>query len=86
MENRKSRRYENNADKLQELEEKQELNLTSEEVETEELISFDAFFQSLLRQGKVLEHHKVPMRKYVESQGIMNEVSKEKFEQILKTY
>jgi hypothetical protein len=86
MENRKSRKYEIEAEKPQELEEIQELNQASEEAQNEELISFDAFFQSLLRQGKTLKHHKLPMRKYVESQGIMNEASRDKFEQILKTY
>lgn len=83
MDNKKSRRSDNEAEKEEEVQQKQEVKKTYEEQDT---IIFDVYFQGLLRQGKVLKHHRLPMKKYVESKGIMEKASREVFEQILKTY
>jgi hypothetical protein len=77
MSNRKSKWSDQEYLKIQENQE-----LSSKENQ----MSFDAFFQNLLKEGKVLKHHKLPMKKYFESQGIMNQASRDQLEQIWKTY
>jgi hypothetical protein len=59
------------------------LKETSQSVERE--ISFDAFFQILLKEGRVLAHHKPPMRHFAEVNGIVSGTRAE-FEQLFKSY
>jgi hypothetical protein len=56
---------------------------SSQSVENE--MSFDAFFQILLKEGKVLAHHKPPMRHFAEVNGMISGTLAE-FERLFKSY
>jgi hypothetical protein len=75
MNDNKYKKRQAEADKL--------LKETSQSVERE--ISFDAFFQILLKEGRVLAHHKPPMRHFAEANGIVSGTRAE-FEQLFKSY
>lgn len=50
-------------------------------------MSFDAYFQGLMKEkkGYIMAHHKAPMRRYAEKQGI-TEGTKEEFDQVFRLY
>jgi len=48
-------------------------------------VSFDVYFQMLIKKGRAQPHHKAPMKKYAESKGYI-EASEEKFEEIFRMY
>ena len=60
-----------------------------ESIETEEIaiISFDAYFQGLMRSkaGKIQPHHKAPMRRYAANAKLL-EGTKEEFDILFKLY
>ena len=50
------------------------------------VVSFDAYFQSLVKEKKSIQkHHKAPMRKYAESKGVL-EATKEEFDRLFRLY
>jgi hypothetical protein len=75
MNDNKYRKRQAEADKL--------LKETSQSAER--AISFDTFFQILLKEGKVLAHHKPPMRHFAEVNGITSGTRAE-FERLFKSY
>jgi len=48
-------------------------------------ISFDVYFQLLMKKGKAQPHHKAAMRVYAKSKGLI-EASEEKFDEIFRIY
>jgi hypothetical protein len=58
-------------------------NLMVEEVV--ETMTFDVYFQILLKEQKVLAHHKPPMRQYAQQSNMLIE-SKDKFDKLFKSY
>ena len=55
--------------------------------ELQAIVSFDVYFQGLMREkrGQVLAHHKAPMRKYAENLGLTHG-TKEQFDDLFKLY
>lgn len=55
--------------------------------ENKSLIEFDTYFQGLLAisEGKILPHHKAPMRYFAEEQGLTKGTI-EDFDRIFKSY
>jgi len=50
------------------------------------LMSFDLYFQKLMASGNNIQaHHKAPMRKYAESNGLI-EATEDDFDRIFKNY
>lgn len=49
------------------------------------LISFDAYFQALVKQQKALPHHKAPMRTFAKKNDMLNG-TKEDFEKLFRSY
>lgn len=50
-----------------------------------EKMNFEVYFQILLKERKVLAHHKPPMRQFAEANGIESGTRAE-FEQLFKNY
>lgn len=58
----------------------------SEERENKRIISFDLYFQLLMKKGrKIYPHHKAPMLKYAEQAGLV-EATEEEFDSIFRNY
>ena len=54
--------------------------------EDKRIISFDLYFQSLMkREPRILAHHKAPMRKYAEGKKVL-EATQEEFDELFKFY
>jgi hypothetical protein len=51
-----------------------------------ELMTFDAFFQKLLIEGRVYLHHKAPMRLYAKKNGLNGDATLEQFEAVFRNY
>lgn len=68
-------------------EERKEENVTPrpKSAPVERVISFDAYFNLLKAQGKAYAHHKAPMRKHAESNGL-KEGTLPEFEKLFKSY
>lgn len=49
------------------------------------VFSFDAFFSLLKAKGKVMAHHKAPMKQYAKANGL-EEGTQEEFERLFKRY
>ena len=50
-------------------------------------VSFDAYFQLLMRQHlEILKHHKEPMKKFAQAKGLKEEHTIDEFEKIFKKY
>ena len=50
------------------------------------LISFDVYFQRLMKQSPgIFPHHKAPMRSYADSKGL-KEATKDDFDRIFRMY
>lgn len=50
------------------------------------VLSFDLYFQSLMTKNpKVYAHHKAPMKKFAEQNGLL-EASEEDFDKLFKAY
>jgi len=56
-----------------------------EEVQEEECITFDVYFQILLKERKVLAHHKPPMRQHAEANE-MSSATRTEFNELFKSY
>ena len=52
---------------------------------SEELMSFDVYFQVLLKERKVLAHHKPPMRAYAEAHEMVS-ATRSEFDELFKSY
>lgn len=50
-----------------------------------EKVSFEVYFQILLKEKKVLAHHKPPMRQFAEAKGLSSG-TKSEFDELFKTY
>lgn len=60
---------------------------TAQQVEQVELISFDAYFHMLCaRESSVREHHKIPLKRFMESYGDLNAQSLSWFDELYKKY
>lgn len=53
--------------------------------ESEELMTFDVYFQVLLKERKVLAHHKPPMRLHAEANK-MASATRTEFDKLFKSY
>ena len=49
-------------------------------------ITFDVYFQILLKAGKVAPHHKVPMRSYATQMTNLSQASLAEFDQLFRNY
>ena len=76
MSNKKLKKVEPEADNL--------MKEVLEEV-SEESMTFDVYFQILLKDRKVLSHHKPPMRLYAEAQQ-MKSATRTEFDKLFKSY
>lgn len=76
MKDKKLRKLELEADNLME-----EVSLEDQE----EKMSFDVYFQILLKEQKVLAHHKPPMRQYAMADGKTSTTLTE-FNKLFKSY
>ncbi len=76
MKDKKLKKVELEADNLMEE--------VSEEV-SEESMSFDVYFQILLKERKVLAHHKPPMRHYAEARN-KSSATRTEFDELFKSY
>jgi hypothetical protein len=52
---------------------------------SEESMTFDVYFQILLKDRKVLAHHKPPMRQYAEA-NTMKTGTRTEFDKLFKSY
>lgn len=53
--------------------------------EAEERMSFDVYFQVILKEQKVLTHHKPPMRQHAEANG-KKSATRTEFDELFKSY
>ena len=51
----------------------------------EEIMSFDVYFQVILKEQKVLAHHKPPMRQHAEANG-KKSATRTEFDELFKSY
>lgn len=70
------------------LEEEKSNNRRRKKAEQEkDKISFDAYFQQLMRQHmEILAHHKAPMKRFAEGKGLKGPCKKEDFDKIFEKY
>jgi hypothetical protein len=54
-------------------------------MEESEEMTFDVYFQVLLKERKVLAHHKPPMRQHAEANG-MSSATRTEFDELFKSY
>ena len=60
---------------------------TSRQKKLDKVISFDVYFQKLMRdRPHVLIHHKAPMRKFAEQKGLKDAATEAEFEEAFKLY
>jgi hypothetical protein len=50
-----------------------------------EEMTFEVFFAILLKEKRVMAHHKPPMRQFAEASGLMS-TTRSEFEQLFKSY
>lgn len=78
-----------NKDDVKLKEKKQDKSKTSSKTSLKkvpQLISFDAYFQGLMRtDSKIYLHHKAPMKKYANKNGL-SYATLEQFEKLFKAY
>lgn len=66
--------------------EEKKVNAPSRKSKLDRIINFDAYFQKLMRKdSKILIHHKAPMRKYAEENGLDTATEKE-FDSVFAKY
>lgn len=68
-------------------EKKNKKSVESVQVDQTSVMSFDAYFQGLMRSksGMIQPHHKAPMRRYAANAGLL-EGTKEEFDILFKLY
>lgn len=68
-------------------EKKTKKSVESENKSSGQIVSFDAYFSSLMRakSGFILPHHKAPMRRYAADAGL-TEGTKEEFDKLFQLY
>lgn len=68
------------------MEESKEIRKEEPKKKQEAKISFDLYFQQLVKLGKAQKHHKLPMKSFAVQNGVGKEATKNKFEEVFKLY